>query len=62
MKITAWIQHPIMRKYTRKVFASRFGDGFTVGFFGLSVHIGKGDWKFDWQGRDSKRFGRYLEK
>lgn len=56
MKISVWVQHPEVRKRGRKLFASRIADGVTFGLFGLSIHIGRGPFKFDWQGFDGDRF------
>jgi len=57
MNISVWVQHSLVRKEGRKLFASRIDRGVTFGFFGLSIHVGRGPWKFDWQGFDDKRFG-----
>jgi hypothetical protein len=54
MKISAWVQHPLVRR--NGIFVSRISRGVTIGLFGLSIHLGPGPFGFDWQGFDSKRF------
>lgn len=58
MKISGWIAHKSLNKPTfvrfsrhRLVFALR----------GFTVHIRRGPWRFDWQGDDTKNFGRRSE-